>query len=258
MLDYIAAKHAQLLKNNQLDTFQKLWDYKVNWFEAPNENRGGWSGVGRVELPQSEGAITLFIKKQQNHTSRTWRHPIKGEPTFVKEFRTIGYLQARGIKVPETVFFGQRQSDAGWQAILITENLNGYQPLDEINPNEMSLQEKRILLKSVAKTVRKMHQTGVQHRALYLKHLFVKKNAGGFDVAVIDLEKARKIRLPLLQALADLITLNYRSTGWTASNRLYFFKQYLSQKRLNWLGKCLARRIMAQTAKKLRPQEKTT
>lgn len=258
MPDYIAAKHAQLLKNNQLDTFQKLWDYKVTWLEAPNENRGGWSGVARVELPQSEAPMALFIKKQQNHISRTLRHPVKGEPTFAKEFRNICYLQAHGIKVPEVVFFGQRQSNVGWQAILITENLTGYQPLDEINLDEMSLQQKRILLASVAKTVRKVHDVGMQHRALYLKHLFVKKNAGGFEVAVIDLEKARKIRLPLLQALADLTTLNYRSTGWTASNRLYFFKQYLSQKRIDWLGKCLARRIVGQTAKKLRLQERTS
>lgn len=233
MTVYCDSQWLATLQTQQLASFDKMWDWPITWIDTPNDNRGGWSAVGRAQLQHHHQLTTLYVKKQQNHTTRTWRHPIKGEPTFATEFRTIQYLQARGIAVPKVVFFGARQTSEGSQAVLITENLAEYQPLDALNLAEMSLRQKRNLLKNVAQTVKKMHDTGIQHRALYLKHLFVKKNADSFEVAVIDLEKARKIRLPLLQAVADLTTLNYRSTGWTKSSRLYFLKQYLGVTRLS-------------------------
>ena len=238
------------LENRQLATFDQVWDYPVQWIDNPNQNRGGWSGVGCVEVLFEGKPVTLFVKKQLNHTTRTLLHPVKGVPTFAKEFQMIRFLQAHGVIVPNVVFFAERSVKEGQQAILITENLAGYRPLDQIEKNAMTLLQQRALLRAIAQTISRMHSLGIQHRALYTKHIFVKSDAQSYDVALIDLEKARRMVFPLLQSLMDLITFNYRTQGWTKTSRLFFLKQYLAQPRLNVWGKLFCRWIIRRTMQK--------
>jgi hypothetical protein len=47
---FIAPQHQATLKLNHLDDFDSIWNMKVDWFEDPNERRGGWSGVGKLGL----------------------------------------------------------------------------------------------------------------------------------------------------------------------------------------------------------------
>ncbi len=238
------------MQKQQLATFDQIWDYPVQWIDTPNQNRGGWSGVGCVEVLFEDKPVTLFVKKQLNHTTRTLLHPIKCVPTFAKEFQMIRFLQAHGVIVPEVVFFAEHSVKEGQQAILVTENLAGYRPLDRIEKGAITLLQHRQLVRDVAQAICRAHQLGVQHRALYAKHIFIKSNGGSFDVALIDLEKSRRMLLPLLQSLMDLITLNYRTQGWTKTSRLFFLKQYLGQARLNVWSKLLCRWIIRKTAQK--------
>lgn len=238
------------MQKQQLSTFDQIWDYPVQWIDEPNQNRGGWSGVGCVEASYENKAVTLFVKKQMNHTTRTLLHPIQGVPTFVKEFHSIQFMRAHNLGVPNVVFFGQRQSNEGQQAILVTEMLVGYVPLDRIVKDTMSLLQQRELLRCIAKTIRHMHKLGVQHRALYAKHIFVNSHEASFKIAFIDLEKSRKMIFPPLQSLLDLITLNYRTHGWGRASRLFFLKQYLGQPYLSVWGRLLCRWVNYKTAQK--------
>jgi len=238
------------LQKQQFATFDQVWDYPVQWIDTPNQNRGGWSGVGCVEVLFESEPVTLYVKKQLNHTTRTLLHPITGVPTFAKEFQMIRFLQAHGVIVPDVVFFAERAVKEGQQAILVTENLAGYKPLDSIEKDAMTLLQQRQLVKDIAQTIRRAHKLGVQHRALYAKHIFIKSNGRSFDVALIDLEKSRRMLLPLVQSLMDLITLNYRTRGWTRAGRLFFLKQYLGQARLNSWSKLLCKWIIRKTAQK--------
>jgi len=70
-------------------SFERVWSLPKNWFDAPNEARGGWSGVTRTEFDTRKGITKVFVKRQQNYYSRTWRHPFKGIPTFQKELENI-------------------------------------------------------------------------------------------------------------------------------------------------------------------------
>jgi len=239
-----------ILESRQFSTFEQIWNAPVEWIDEPNRNRGGWSGVGCIQLEMNGKSVTLYIKKQQNHTSRSARHPINGEPTFAKEFRFMRHLSQRGIMTPELVFFAQRRTHAGQQAILITRNLEGFTALDQINASAFGLSAQRKLIAEVASSIRCMHQTGVQHRALYAKHIFVKPNNESFAVAFIDFEKSRNMLLPRLQAVSDLITLNYRTSGWSRQHRLYFFKRYYALLNLSKAYKALARWIARRTLKK--------
>jgi tRNA A-37 threonylcarbamoyl transferase component Bud32 len=238
------------LQKVKFATFNEIWDFPIQWIDTPNQNRGGWSGVGCLEITFEHEPVTLFVKKQFNHTTRTIRHPIEGESTFAREYKAICFLQSHGLLAPNVVFFGQRVVNEGQQAILVTEMLADYHSLDEVQRSKLSLLQKRQLLRDVAKTIRRLHQIGIQHRAMYAKHIFVKPCENSFEVAFIDLEKSRRMVFPYLQAMTDLITLNYRTKGWSKSSRLYFYMHYLGQRNLSPWNIILCRYIKAKSARK--------
>jgi hypothetical protein len=247
---FIASKHKTLLEQNQLDSFDKAWSYQASWFEEPNNRRGGWSGVGRLVLANAAGKeLGVFLKRQENHLRRTFRHPLHGEPTFACEFRMMRYLAARGVPAPEPVFFAQREQDLNSRAILMTEELVHFSPLDEVAEEiflngKATLATKRSVLRGVAATVRKLHAVGIQHRSLYPKHLFVKMMADADpEVVVIDLEKSRRKWIAPLRTVYDLATLDRHARYWNRTARLYFFKRYMGIEKLTPWTRFLCRLI---------------
>lgn len=249
---YLASpQHLALLNQHQLANFEQLWGYQGDWFEPPNRERGGWSGVNFIELSDETGKKHgFYLKRQQNFMRRTWRHPIKGEPTFVREHKMMQYLQQHEIVIPQIVFFASKQT----QALLLTEALEGYVSFDrwlENNPNA-SLNRKRTLLSALAQTISKLHQARVQYRSLYAKHLFIKDDTDNFEIALIDFEKSRvSTFIPILK-FSDLITFNYRTPSLSRTQRLYFFKQYLKIDRLSAWHKCLCQYIYKKSLRKMK------
>ena len=231
-MQYLASpEYLALLNQHQLASFGQLWDFKGEWFEPPNRERGGWSGVNYVELTVESGEKRgVYLKRQQNFMRRSLRHPIAGEPTFMREFTILQHLAKHQVNAPKVVFFAAQAK----QAILITEALVGYVDLDtwlEQNPNA-NIARKKNLIRSIANTVKNLHEAGVQHRSLYPKHLFVKeiksiKENNGFEVAIIDFEKSRITPLITRLKLSDLITLSRRLPQISRTQKLTFFKQYL-------------------------------
>ncbi len=131
MLTFVSAKYAQLLRNNQLDTFEKVWSRKVDWFEEPNERRGGWSGVGRIVIEQDNQTFGAFLKRQDKHCRTSWRHPVHGVPTFQREFEMMRYLEVHGVLAPEVMLFG-RNPNGDLKTTLLTKELAGFVPLEEL------------------------------------------------------------------------------------------------------------------------------
>lgn len=246
-IKYIAESYQRMLRDHHLADFSSIWDAKVAWFEEPNERRGGWSGVGKMMLSDGSVKQGVFLKRQQNHQRRTLRHPLSGQPTFACEFEMINYLAKHGVPSLEVVAFGTRDSDAGEQAILMTKELAGFESLESFTEKlfetRPSVSKQNLVIGQVAKTVAKLHQSGVQHRSLYPKHLFVDKELSR-EVVVIDLEKSRVKHMGFLRAFYDLATLNRHARHWTKTRRLYFYLQYLGQPKLTFLSKCLCRLII--------------
>lgn len=241
------------LQANGLNDYQKLWDMSGDWVEPPNYRRGGWSGVCRTELPASGDSVTgVYLKRQENHGHRTLLHPIRGEATFVREFKMIRHLRQHHVPTLNLLCFAESYENGNSQAMLMTEALLGYRSMEEIlyekgEAAAMPVAKRRRLLAAIASTVRKMHAAGIQHRCLYPKHLMVKEGEG-FEVALIDLEKARRTFFPVLPALRDLVTLNRHSMGLSRSDRLFFFREYLQGSALrpamHWLARKIDQRSM--------------
>lgn len=250
---YISPAHLALLISHNFASFDALWNYQGDWFETPNTERGGWSGVNYIELADDNGnAHGFYLKRQQGHNRRTWRHPIKGESTFVREYRILQHLNTGNVKTPTLVFFASIND----KAILLTAALTDYVSVDVWFKNNrlISANHKKKLIAAVANAVRDLHQAGVLHRSLYTKHLFVKKTShlvdNDFEVAVIDFEKSRTSTCIAWYKLSDLITLNYRTPELSRADKLYFFKQYFGLKHLNFCYKTLCRYICYVSNKK--------
>lgn len=224
-------QYQTLLQQHQLASFQQLWDYQGDWFEPPNRERGGWSGVNYIELADEAGEKHgFYLKRQQAHMRRIWRHPIAGEPTFVREFEILQHLNQHSVATPKLVFFESQQD----KAVLLTEALTGFVDADvwlKSHP-DISIKKQRMFMRALATAVRKLHQASVQHRSLYLKHLFVKELNSVFEVATIDFEKSRITPLIQFSKRSDLITLCNRTPDLSRSQKLQFFKEYFEIKQL--------------------------
>jgi hypothetical protein len=255
LFTFLSEKYLRMLQDNQIDTFEKVWDYQVNWFEEPNERRGGWSGVGCIVIKQDDGSMMrAFLKKQDNHCLTSILHPIKGVPTFQREFEMMRYLNQRGVQAPEVLLFG-RDPAGSLKTTLMTRGLDGFISLEElveqIFSNNTDFSKKRAVINTVAAFTKRLHaEAKVQHRSFYPKHLFVNMaNVELPEVAVIDLEKSRVNWIPALRSLIDLSTLNRHSKYWSKTRRMSFYLQYLGLKKLTPYAKWLCRLIIKRSSR---------
>lgn len=201
----------EIFTDHQLGSFEALWTLELPWFEAPNHRRNGWSGVVTHTLQQADGQpLNLFIKRQQNHNTKSVRHPIDGEPTFHREFRNIKRLRVCQIPSLEALYYGERKIGDEHQAILITRALDGYLPIQEFYPSCQN--DPSALLQAIAKLVIKLHAASLAHYCLYPCHIFATRDAQGeIKLRLIDLEKLRRSFSPAWRIKKDFGTFIRRS-----------------------------------------------
>ncbi|KAF0099597.1 MAG: Lipopolysaccharide kinase (Kdo/WaaP) family [bacterium] len=256
-VEWIDPHWKPVLQFNGLADFSSLWNLRAEWFEPPNQGRGGWSGVARVELRlPEEGSAAVFLKRQENHGCRTWRHPWSGIPTFAREFANIQRLRQIDVPTLEPVYFAMDRKNMGGRAILVTRALDGYAALGSgpfAPDSEWARQpdNRRALIGAVADLARALHSRGLQHSCLYPKHLLAKidsdEESTRVDVRLIDLEKLRRPILPSMAARHDLSAMHRHSPGWSARDRLRFLLHYLGERRLSKRGRRLWRYLVARS-----------
>ncbi|WP_022961415.1 lipopolysaccharide kinase InaA family protein [Halopseudomonas pelagia] len=244
--EYFAPQGArELLAQHGLDNFAALWALQLDAVDAPNTSRGGWSSVYRLELTDAEGvARGFYLKRQDNHLTRSLRHPL-GEPTFAREFRAIKSYAGQGIPALKAVYFAQRRLNGHRQALLLTEALDGYEPLSTWFQSWQGLgwRGKQRLILAAAKLIRSLHQAGKVHQCLYPKHVFLKVDDQGADARLIDLEKTRRAWFGQADYVADLGSFSRRSGAPSRTERLRFILAYLQKSHLDNEAKAFIIRI---------------
>lgn len=257
MSDFVNSDWQEILQHNELDSFEALWALEIGWFEEPNKRRGGWSGVSYLKLKKPDGGeVACFLKRQQNHRSKTTFHPLKGVLTFCREFEKIQLFQTNRISSLTPVFFGQRDTDGNDRAVLLTVALDQFSSLDSDpyqkgSPLMASFESRKQLFRSVAELVRDMHEQRFHHNCLYPKHIFVQKGEGDtFEARVIDLEKVKRPLFKTLAVTRDLDSLNRHWPGWSITDRMRFFKLYRNEHKLSSGSKKIWRSVAALARKK--------
>lgn len=231
------------------ENFDFFWNLDCDWFELPNYRRGGWSGVIQYQLPVAGEASDVFIKRQENHITRNLRHCIRGIPTFQREYNNIQRLRQHQIPTLEPIFFAAHRT----KAILITKSLTGYQSLEDLSPEHLSLRERHSLIIEIAKLLRQLHSHHFQHNCLYPKHIFIRQQPDHWEAKLIDLEKLRK-RLFKKQAMVrDFSTLSrHLANAWSTADRMRFFKAYLGETKLSEKSKRTWRQLTKKMLQKRR------
>ncbi|MCD4717112.1 MAG: lipopolysaccharide kinase InaA family protein [Desulfobacterales bacterium] len=257
MKRFITPQWRKIFKQQGLN-FDALWRMDLEPLDEPNIGRGpgGWSSVSSLSIQLPDGnEKSLILKRQKNHFSRTLCHPFRGIPTFEKEISNILRYKRLDIPALEPVFYENRHDSDGIQAILITEYLEGYMPLDELVSSYQGKgwpdrAGRNRLIKALASPVRKLHEKGFQHNCLYPRHLFIRWEDQEIRMRVIDLEKNKWRPLGNKRRVRDLESLHRRTGGFTRSDRLRFLNAYCEIERLDKSAKQLCRQIIRQNRKK--------
>ena len=220
--------------NDNSDQFEYWQNLPGEWIEPPNRRRGGSSGVIRH---QPENGPTLYIKRQEGHLFRSLRYPL-GRPTCLREARALAHFQAVGVRVPVLRFFGLRKEKL-WKGILVTEALpDGFVSLDDFYRRDSGAASSDLVrlavVASLAATLARLHRQRWQHCSLMTKHLFVRISEPAAtearisaEIALLDLERARRQPLAMRAARRDLRFLFSHLPYWTESEWRLFDQHYL-------------------------------
>lgn len=183
--------------------------------------------MGRLELETPDGScIAVFVKRQSDHVARSFRHPLRGELTVVREFASIQRAARANVPTQTVLYCAERKEERSRQGILITLELNAM-PLDAYWETHDGLpSRRREVLAEVARVVARLHAHRLQHNALYPKHVFVESGEGPVRAYLIDLEKTRQRFCQRAAVLRDLDALNRRSAG-TRTDRMRFLRAYM-------------------------------
>ncbi len=216
----------EILRGLTSPEFDSIWMGNHNWCESPNIRRGGWSGVRIVQIDTADGRVPIYLKQQFRHSYRSWKNLFRKQPTALREYRNIRRLEAIGVPTPEVLMFAVK----GETAILGTRALDNYQALDQVDLEQLSLLQRRELVRSVARCISKLHRFHFQHNCLYPKHIFVRQQGDNWSVKLIDLEKMRRRWGRDAAMRHDLDTLYRRSiTLFNRRDRIAFMRAYLGE-----------------------------
>lgn len=253
---YINPQWQQDLNDNQLSTFDQLWDLELKAVDEGNVGRGkdGWSRVCIHHLTTQSGQERRFvIKRQSNYRSHTLRHPIRGIATFEKEFEFIRRYKKLVIPAMQAVYCATRQTNGDLQAILVTEYLENHRSLfDILEEPALSRSEKTKIAILVAELVAKLHEKDLEHRCLFPKHIFI-PNDRTKPACLIDLEKTRWRPWGEGRRIRDLTALARRTANISSRDKIIFIRHYLGLQHLNTEAKKLWNQVNTRiTAKRNR------
>ena len=259
-LIYISPDWQPILTDQQLNSFNSLWNLDLPAVDEGNQGRGqnGWSQVCIHIIDTKSGSSRrLIIKRQSNYRSRTVRHPIKGISTFLKEYNFIQRYMTLKIPALTPVYCATRQQGKETQVILITEYLDGYQSLAEIQKGwtkKSSWRKRTTIVHGIARLIATLHRQNLEHRCLYPKHIFVATQHDDLQAdrqaCLIDLETTRWKPFGLGLPVRELSILARRTNNATTRDQILFLRHYLGINKLDANAKKLWRQIEIRINKK--------
>ncbi len=246
----VAAKVVQLGSGGQM---RELWQ-SLEITQEVKSSRRGRSGFGHL------GGQSVFIKRD---TERGWRHSGGPWPAIIdamlrgtrqqRAWHKANSLLVRGIGTARPLLWLDRHHGlAGRESLLVTEALgDDWQTLD-LALSQAEGRQHLALVDAVARTIRRLHDSGLSHRDLKAQNLLVRlertdaarpgqadgRRCGHWQVALVDMEglmrhaasAPRDRRVQNLMRLAfswSGVGISGQASGLTRGDRLRFLKVYL-------------------------------
>jgi heptose I phosphotransferase len=220
--------------------------------------------VVRIAVESATGPRRFFLKR---HTEpmrwgdrfRAW---CSGFSTSWgrKEWDVIHALRREGIPTLTPVAAGERIAGGRCESFVVTEALEGFEPLDALAASRYAsplapttLGEKRAIIRRVAELTRRLHRAGFNHRDWYLCHIFARREPDGtWQLRALDLQRVDRRRWRRRRWIVkDLAALNYSSPPGivTATDRARFLKAYFDDGRALREHRALIWAIVRKTAR---------
>ncbi|MGB0257531.1 MAG: lipopolysaccharide kinase InaA family protein [Coraliomargarita sp.] len=230
----IASEWHEALDAAGLLDIEAVTQRDFDWFEAPNKRRGGWSGVTRIVLnPDAPKAAhkAVFLKIQQNHFYVALNTGFRKRLTFERENTALKALQAFTSDIPPLLLHATWQSGKDRGAIIITEAIDDYMPLDQWLKQNSTASEpaERLdaLLEALANSLRHIHANKWAHFGLFSKHVFIRKTPQASErIKLIDFEKTRKCWSTHACAIEDCSRFLRHTKELSRDSQLHFLKAY--------------------------------
>ncbi len=207
------------------------------------------------------GERTIYFKEYLR------RSPLDGLKQLLYPCRAMRAFHASLI-LAEAGFLAPTVVAAGWvrcgllgkRSFLATEEVTGVRPVHHYlvpphcEENCWTLRDRRELLRSLGRTIGRMHRTGIAHGDLRPGNVLARKGADGWEFFFIDNERTRK--WPWLSKrlrLKNLVQINMLPHGLSRTDRMRFFQAYmLANPSVCGAYKQWARRVMAVTNRRFR------
>jgi len=152
------------------------------------------------------------------------------------EWRAIRQFEKSGIPTTPLVCYGRRGiNPAKMKSFIVTKEIRDCVSLEEYcrewNKNPPPFYLKRELIKKVASLIKKMHESGMNHRDLYLCHFLLapEKRRERQTLYLIDLHRVQiRPRVPLRWKIKDLggLLFSAMDLGLTQRDLLRFIRYY--------------------------------
>ena len=168
--------------------FEDFWTLPETFVDAINYRRGGWSGVSKLYLWDGESPRNYYVKRQVNQFRYSLNKPF-GALTFEHEAHAIERSRALGLPTVDIACWGVRKEGGSTKGLLVTPEI-GFSSLEEILVRQPFSPSLGVLLYRCGEQLLEMHSHGIQHGALYPKHIYVDQQTG--TLKLIDFERARK------------------------------------------------------------------
>jgi len=180
--------------------------------------------------------------------------------TAYDEFENILAFLRAGIPTMMPIAAGKRKCGLwGTRSFLMTEAIEGCMTLEQFAETvwgKTGFQDKKRLILNVARLTRKMHDCGFNHRDYYLCHLLIGVAERNRDeLFVMDLHRVDiREKVPERWIIKDLAALYYSCLPYDISrtNKLRFFKDYLSCGKLSVRDKDFALKVIDKSRRMLK------
>ncbi len=239
-------------------SFDDWWNAAQNLVEVGNfrgsDEQTSWSHVSRIKMPDGR---TVYLKRQQDHFPNNLILKARKIPTFQIEWLNYQKLKNAGVPTLNIIHFANRKIKGHTQCILISEELEGMTPIDELvkyfTKNGWPNRNQRLaILDVIVKAVKSMHHAGLIHNALYGRHIYINipiidgsaQFPKNYQARLIDLERTKAVGKKSSKLIRnDIEKMFRRIPKWPTRDCLWFFKQYLGIRKLTPDAKSIVRKI---------------